>query len=100
MYGNFYKISANLLSVKNPYSAFVKIDFNKGILDDQLPTIEVSLTAESASFGVTMYDWIDGDAITITPVIGDQAVRIRPEKIANSTNAAKKSHSMSVSKTN
>ena len=81
IYGNFYKISANLLSVKNPYSAFVKIDFNKGILDDQLPTIEVSLTAESASFGVTMYDWIDGDAITITPVIGDQAVRIRPEKI-------------------
>ena len=78
IYGNYYKISANLLSVKNPYSAFVKIDFNKGILDDQF---EVNLTAESASFGVTMYDWIDGDAITVTPVIGDQAVRIRPEKI-------------------
>ena len=34
IYGNYYKISANLLNVKNPYSAFVKIDFSKGILDD------------------------------------------------------------------
>ena len=81
MYGNYYKISANLLSVKNPYSASVKIDFNNDIPDDQLPAIEVNLAAESAAFGVTMYDWIDGDRISISPVIGDQSVQIRPEKV-------------------
>ena len=80
-YGDYYKVSANLISVKDPYKAFVKIDFNKDIPDDKLPTIEFILATESNSFGVTMWDWIDGDRISITPALGYRNVHIRPKKL-------------------
>ena len=85
-YGNYYKISANLINVKDPYMASVKIDFNNDIPDDEIPNIVVNLSTESASYGVTMWDWLDGDRIFVKPVIGFQAVQIRPEKIVKLNN--------------
>jgi len=80
-YGNNYQISANLVNVKLPYQASVKIDINNNIPDDKLPDIQVSFSTKSASYGVTMWDWLDGDNILVNPVIGYQDVLIRPEKI-------------------
>ena len=71
-YGDNYKISANLINVKDPYMASLKINFNKNIPDEKLPDIEVSFSTESAAYGVTMWDWLDGDRISVTPVIGIQ----------------------------
>ena len=79
-YGDNYKISGNLINIKDPYMASVKIDFNKNIPDEKLPDIEVSFTTESASYGVTMWDWLDGDRISVAPLIGSQDVFIRPQK--------------------
>ena len=85
-YGNYYKISANLINVKDPYMASVKIDFNEKIPNNKLPDIEVSFSTESAAYGVTMWDWLDGDRISVTPVIGYQDVFIRPQKIVKLNN--------------
>ena len=60
-YGNNYKISANLIKVKDPYMASVEILFNNDIPDEDIPIIEVNLSTESASYGATMWDWLDGD---------------------------------------
>ena len=49
-YGDNYKISANLINVKDPYMASVKIDFNEKIPNNKLPDIEVSFSTESAGF--------------------------------------------------
>ena len=85
-YGDNYKISANLINVKDPYMASLKINFNKNIPDEKLPDIEVSFSTESAAYGVTMWDWLDGDRISVTPVIGIQDVSIRPQKIVKLNN--------------
>ena len=60
--------------------ASVEIRFNNDIPDDEIPVIEVNLSTESASYGATMWDWLDGDRISVNPVIGFQVVRIRPQK--------------------
>ena len=45
-YGNNYQISANLINVKPPYQASVKININKDIPDDKLPDIQVSFSGK------------------------------------------------------
>ena len=66
--------------------ASVKIDLNKNIPDEKLPDIEVSFSTESASYGTTMWDWLDGERISVTPLIGSQDVFIRPQKISKLNN--------------
>ena len=80
IWGNYYKISADLFNIKDPFWAVVKIDIHKNIPDDQLPNIEVIFSTEAASYGCTMWDWLDGERISIIPVIGIQTVHIRPQK--------------------
>ena len=85
-YGNYYKISANLINIKDHYMASVKIDFANSIYEDDLPITEVIFSTESASNGVTMWDWLDGDRISVTPAIAYQNVYIRPQKIVKLSN--------------
>ena len=85
-YGLYYKVSANLINVKYPYMAFVEIDFINGLPDDQLPDIELALSTEAASYGCTMYDWLDGERIQLVPVNGFQAVEITPHRIIKMNN--------------
>ena len=85
-FGNYYKISANLLSVKDPYMASLKIYFDNDIPDDEIPNIDVRFSTESASYGVTMWYWLDGDPISVAPAIGFQTVLIRPQKKINLDN--------------
>ena len=80
-YGNFFKISANIINIKAPFNAFVNVKFNDSIQEESLPDIEIYLTSEPNSFGVTMDDFVDGAVQIYGSVKGYNIVRIQPSKV-------------------
>ena len=80
-YGNYYKISSNVIKVKSPYKAFVQVTFNENVKLEDIPSLDVKLSSEENSFGVTMSDWVDGKRISINKVQGFTWMELQPKKI-------------------
>ena len=70
IWGNYYKISANILNVRAPYFAHVNINISRSIADEDLPNVDYYLSSEESAIGASMYNWIDGDRFTINEVKG------------------------------
>ena len=77
-WGFYYKISANIINIKSPYRAFVEIKLDENITD--IPNVDVILTSESNSFGITMADWQDGTRILLNKLEGYMSVDLQPKK--------------------
>ena len=70
IWGNYYKISANILNVRAPYFAHVNMNISNSIADEDLPNVDYYLSSEESAIGASMYNWIDGDRFTINEVKG------------------------------
>ena len=70
IWGNYYKISANILNVRAPYFVHVNVNISNSIADENLPTVDYYLSSEESAIGASMYNWIDGDRFTINEVKG------------------------------
>ena len=80
-WGNFYKISANVINVKAPFWAFVQISFDKTVADENIPGNEIHFSSEHSSFGKTMSDWRDGQQIKVNKAQGFNWVQLVPKKV-------------------
>ena len=77
-WGDYYKISANVIKIKSPYRAFVAIKLDENITD--IPNVDVILTSETNSFGITMADWQDGTRILLNKLEAYMSVDLQPKK--------------------
>ena len=77
-WGYYYKISANIINIKSPYRAFVEIKLDNNLTD--IPNVDVILTSETNSFGITMADWQDGTRILLNKLEGYMSVDLQPKK--------------------
>ena len=80
-WGNYYKISANMLNIKAPHRAFVNINFHKSIADEDLPSLEMIMSSETNSYGVTLADFQDGKRITFDKAKGFLWTAAQPKKV-------------------
>ena len=80
-WGDRYKISANWINVKQPYNAFLKIDFSQDIPEDQIPDTNMFFSSEENSYGVLLSDWLDGDYVLLDKVKGFNALFFQPQKV-------------------
>ena len=67
--------------MKSPYKAFVQVTFNENVKLEDIPSLDVKLSSEENSFGVTMSDWVDGKRISINRVQGFTWMEFQPKKI-------------------
>ena len=88
-YGNVFKISANILHLKAPLDAFIEIEFNKMIQNETIPRVLIQLMSEVNSFGISMYNFMDGAILSYDNVKGFIMVRIQPSKIIKLKSKAK-----------
>ena len=77
-WGDYYKISANVIKIKSPYRAFVAIKLDENITD--IPNVDVILTSETNSFGITMADWQDGTRILLNKLEAYMSVDLNLRK--------------------
>ena len=80
-YGNYFKISANIVHVKSPFWAFVQITFNESIADEDIPFNDVFLSSEENSFGATMINWPDGKRLRYNKVQGFYWIEVQPTRV-------------------
>ena len=80
-WGYGYKISANLIHVKPPANAFITVEFNKDIPEEDLPNIDLYLSSEPNSYGYPMFKWLDGQNVLENKVRGFSLKEIRQNKI-------------------
>ena len=80
-WGDRYKISANLIHVKEPYHLFLKIEISKDIPDDGIPDVNVWFSSEKNSFGVLLTEWLDGEYFLLDKVKGFNALFFQPQKV-------------------
>ena len=81
VYGNCYKISADVRKIKKPYRAFVNIEFDKSIRDEDIPGVDIRMSSEENSYGITMSDWLDGKRLQFIKVKGFFWVEVQPHKV-------------------
>ena len=77
-WGNYYRISANIFGVRLPFEPFVRVNFSQEIPLAHLPNTDVYLSSEANSYGVTMYDWKDGDRVQSNKIKGSQIFTLQP----------------------
>ena len=80
-WGNCFKISANMINVKPLYRAFLQINFDDIIVDEDIPKIELIVSSEDNSYGKTMSDWLDGNTVLFDNIGGFLWTEIQPKKI-------------------
>ena len=80
-WGDYYKISANLIHVKSPFRAFLHLNFHESIADEEIPTVDIRLSSEESSYGMTMNDWIDAKNIALNKVQGFRIIELQPKKV-------------------
>ena len=80
-WGNFYKISANINNIKAPYRAFLNINLDTDIASDDIPMVDVFLSSEENSFGISMGDWLDGKRLILTKLQGFRQIEVQPKKV-------------------
>ena len=80
-YGDRYKISANLVNVKQPYEAFLQVKINENIPEHKIPGVIVIFSSEANSYGALLTDWLEGDTIYMHKVKGFNMIQIQPQKV-------------------
>ena len=80
-WGDFYKISANLIHVKQPYDAFLKIDFSNHIPDERIPDLITVFSSENSSYGKILSDWLEGDIVYMNKIKGFRSYRFQPQEV-------------------
>ena len=80
-WGYFYKISANLIHVKQPFDAFLKIDFGKDISDEKIPYPITIFSSENSSYGKILSDWLEGDIVYMNKIKGFRSYRFQPQEV-------------------
>ena len=90
-WGYTYKISANLIQIKQPFNPFVKIEFNEDIPDKDIPDLDLFITSEQNSLGNVIYDWRDGKKIMMNKVKGFLFLELEPKKVVKLKNCQEKS---------
>ena len=76
-WGNFYKISANINDIKAPYRAFIQVNIDNENVRKDVPMIDVFLSSEENSFGITMGDWLDGKRLIFTKLFGFRQIDVQ-----------------------
>ena len=79
--GDRYKISANLVNVKQPYDAFLQVKIAENIPDDKIPEVVVMFSSELNSYGAIMADWLEGDYVVLNKVKGYNFLFFQPQKV-------------------
>ena len=79
--GDRYKISANLVNVKQPYDAFLQVKISENIPDDKIPEVVVIFSSEFNSYGAIMADWLEGDYVVLNKVKGFNFLFFQPKII-------------------
>ena len=85
-WGYTYKISANLIHIKQPFNPFVKIEFSEDIPDEDIPDLDLFITSEQNSLGNVIYDWRDGKKIMMNKVKGFLFLELEPKKVVKLKN--------------
>ena len=80
-WGNSYKVSANINNIKAPYRAFLKVNLDTDIASDDIPMVDVFLSSEDNSFGISMGDWLDGKRLILTKLQGFRQIEVQPKKV-------------------
>ena len=80
-WGNYFKISADIVRVKRPLDTFIRVNFSDDIPDKDIPVTDIYLTSEENSYGISMFQWNDGKRIVFSNVKGWYLVEVQPEKI-------------------
>ena len=88
-WGNYYKISANIINVKSPFYVFVQITFDDSVQDEQIPGNEFHFSAHDNSYGITMNRWLEGKRQTMTHVRGFYFAEIQPKKVLKRANCSR-----------
>ena len=70
-----------MLNVKAPFRAFVNINFDKSIADEDLPAVEMIMSSEKNSYGVTLSDFQDGKRVTFDKAKGFLWTAAQPKKV-------------------
>ena len=82
-FGDFYKITANIIRVKAPFWLYLNVNFADHIAEKDIPNVDIFLSTEMNAYGVTMYNWLDGKRITLNKVKGFKWMEIQPTKVIN-----------------
>ena len=80
-WGDRYKISANLVNVKQPYEAFLQVEISKNIPDHKIPEVLMVFSSEANSYGALTSDWLEGDTVYMHKIKGFNIIQIQPQKV-------------------
>ena len=79
--GNSYKISTSFVNVRPPFWLYVQVNFSKEIADGEIPFVNIFISSEENSYGMTMHDWRDGKRIRLNGVQGFLWIEVQPKKL-------------------
>ena len=79
--GYFYKISTSFVNVRPPLWLYVQLNFSKEIADGEIPFVNIFISSEENSYGMTMHDWRDGKRIRLNGVQGFLWIEVQPKKL-------------------
>ena len=79
-WGNYYKISANIIKIRHPFNAFVQMQINNSIQDENIPGNIFLLNSDDNSYGISMADWYDGNRQGLDIVQGYRFLELQPKK--------------------
>ena len=79
-YGDRYKISADVTNLKEPYQAFMQIEFDESIPDERIPEVVLIFSSENNSYGAIFTNWLEGDVVYMHKVRGFNEFRFHPHK--------------------
>ena len=82
-FGFYYRIESDITRVKSPNETFFQLSISQNIRNEELPDVEVAIQSGISSYGVTMWDWKDGDRYAALKVRGYNSVRAKPERVNN-----------------
>ena len=79
-YGDRYKISADITNLKEPYQAFLQIEFDDSIPDEIIPEVVLIFSSENNSYGAIFTNWLEGDVVYMHKLRGFNEFRFQPHK--------------------
>ena len=82
-FGFYYRIQSDITRVKTPNDTFFHLSISENTRDEELPDVEVAIQSGISSNGATMWDWKDGDKLTVAKVRGYNKIRLKPERVNN-----------------
>ena len=79
-YGYRYKISADVTNLKEPYQAFMQIEFDESIPYERIPEAVLIFSSENNSYGAIFTNWLEGDVAYMHKIRGFNEFRFQPHK--------------------